>query len=349
MEDLDTKMNRSCQGYTLGEIAGMVGGKVSGDPETRVFAARPFEEAGPGDITLAGNRKILSRLKESKAEAVIVPPGVTMDGRNLLETANPKAVFARILQKFTATNFEAEGISGLALVGKRCEIDPEVTVDAFVRIGDRVKIQEKVTISSGCSVGDDCFIGAGSLLNPNVTLYPGSILGERVIVHSGTVIGADGFGYVKDGEQQVKLPQSGNVQIGNDVEIGANSCIDRATFGSTVLENQVKIDNHVHIGHNCRIGEGTIIVGSVGISGSVTIGKNCIFAGQSGASDHVNIGDNVTVLAKTAVTKDVPSGMTVSGLHGRDHRGQIKTEAILNRLPQIYRDLKTIKKKLGLK
>lgn len=195
---------------------------------------------------------------------------------------------------------------------------------------------------------EGCVIGTGCTLHPSVTVYPGVILGKRVTVHSGTVLGADGFGYVRDGDEQVKLPQTGNVEIGDDVEIGANSCVDRATFGSTVLEKNVKIDNHVHIGHNCRIGEGTIIVGSVGISGSVTIGKNCIFAGQSGASDHVNIGDNVIVLAKTAVTKDVPSGMTVSGLHGRDHRGQIKTEAILNRLPDMYKDLKTIKKKLGL-
>lgn len=342
-------MNKNRQGYTLGDLAEMVNGKVSGDSEALIFAARPFEAAGPGDITLAGNRGTLSRLAESPAEAVIVPPGVTLESKNLLEAPNPKAVFARILQKFTETPFRAKGISGMAWVGEGCDIDADVTIEAFARIGDRVRIEGQVTISSGCSVGDDCEIGRGSRLHPNVNLYSGVILGNRVIIHSGTVIGADGFGYVKDGEEQVKLPQTGNVEIGDDVEIGANSCIDRATFGSTVLERQVKIDNHVHIGHNCRIGEGTVIVGSVGISGSVTIGKNCIFAGQSGASDHVTLGDNVTVLAKTAVTKDVPSGMTVSGLHGRDHRGQIKTEAILNRLPDIYRDIRTIKKKLGIK
>lgn len=334
--------------YKLGYLAVLVKGEVSGDPEFNVTAAKPFDSADFHEITLAENQKLLSSLGETKSGAVIVPRGTIHEGKNLLAVDNPKAVFARILQLFHNKPFVASGVSCMAVIGEDCDISDDVSIHPFVSIGDRVVISDHVTVSSGCSIGDGCKIGKDCCLNPNVTLYPGVELGDRVIIHSGTVLGADGFGYVRDGEKQVKLPQTGGVEIGDDVEIGANSCIDRATFGSTVLKNNVKIDNHVHIGHNCRIGEGTIIVGSVGISGSVTIGKNCIFAGQSGASDHVTIGDNVIVLAKTAVTKDVPSGRTVSGLHGRNHSKQIKIEAILNRLPDIYRDLKTIKKKLGL-
>lgn len=334
--------------YKLGELAGIVKGKVCGNPDFTITAAKPFDSAGFSEITLAASQKLLADLGRTPAGAVIVPPGTRFEGKNLIIAGNPKAAFARILQLFHNQPFSAGGISSHSVIGKNCRISDEITIEPFVSIGDRVVIGEQVSVGAGCSIGEGCMIGKGCWLFPNVTLYPGVILGERVTIHSGTVLGADGFGYVRDGEDQVKFPQTGNVVIGDDVEIGANSCVDRATFGSTVLEKNVKIDNHVHIGHNCRIGEGTIIVGSVGISGSVTIGKNCIFAGQSGASDHVTIGDNVIVLAKTAVTKDVPSGMTVSGLHGRDHRGQIKTEAILNRLPDMYRDLKTIKKKLGL-
>lgn len=341
-------MKEQISGYTLAELARLTDGELSGNPDVLIKAAAPFGSAGPGEITFADNRKLLAGLEATKAEAVIVPQGTFTSSRNSILVKNPKAAFARILQLFHRIPFRSKGISSLASIGKDCEYPEEISIGPFVSIGERVKIARHATLSPGCSVGDDSIIGEGCLLHPNVTLYPGVILGERVIIHSGTVIGADGFGYVRDGREQVKIPQTGNVIIGNDVEIGANSCVDRAAFGSTILEDQVKIDNHVHIGHNCKIGEGTVIVGSVGISGSVTIGKNCIFAGQSGASDHVTIGDNVVVLAKTAVTKDVPSGMTVSGLHGRDHRLQIKTEALINRLPDIYRDLRTIKKILNL-
>ena len=341
-------MSKKYSSYSLREIAEHVNGVAVGDPEQVITGASPFESAGPGDITLAGNQKLLAELPGSRASAVIVPPETACGSQNLLLAENPKAAFARALQLIFEEPFQAAGISSRAEISEGCEISDEVSISAFVTIGEKTIVREQVTIESGCSIGKGCVIGRGCRLHPNVVLYPGVHLGERVTIHSGTVIGADGFGYVRDGQEQVKLPQTGNVLIGDDVEIGANSCVDRATFGSTVIERQVKIDNHVHIGHNCRIGEGTIIVGSVGISGSVNIGKNCIFAGQSGASDHVTIGDNVIVLAKTAVTKDVPSGMTVSGLHGRDHRGQVKTEAIPNRLPDMYRDLRTIKKKLGL-
>jgi UDP-3-O-[3-hydroxymyristoyl] glucosamine N-acyltransferase len=330
--------------YTLREIAREVGGKILGDPETGVKGVKPFEEATTGDITVAATKNYLDQLDSSLASAVIVPQGVTSGKKTLLSVANPKLSFALVLKLFTLKTFEAKGVSPLAFIGERCRISPLVTVLPFATIGNDVVIEDEVAIGSGTAIGDNCQIGAQTTLHSNVTLYEQVTVGKRVTLHSGTVIGADGFGYVFDGHQHVKLPQTGRVEIHDDVEIGANSCVDRGTFGSTVIERGVKLDNHVHIAHNCRIGENTVIVGCVGVSGSVTIGKNCILAGQCGTVDHVNIGDNVQVMARAVVTKDVPSNSVVSGRHGRSHRQELKQEALLRKLPQIYEEWKRNRK-----
>jgi UDP-3-O-[3-hydroxymyristoyl] glucosamine N-acyltransferase len=322
--------------FTLREIAQEVGGKILGDPDVEVSGVSPFEEASSGDITVAFTKRYLHQVDSTAASVVIVPREVTSDQKTLLAVKDPKLAFALILQLFKSGRFKAKGISSLASIGERCQISDLVSIQPFAAIGDDVVIEDEVSIGSGTAVGDRCRIGAQSTLHSNVTLYPRVTLGRRVILHSGTVIGADGFGYVFDGNQQVKVPQSGNVEIHDDVEIGANSCVDRATFGSTVIERGVKLDNHVHIAHNCRIGENTVIVGCVGISGSVTIGKNCILAGQCGTVDHVSIGDNVQVMARAVVTKDVPSGSVVSGRHGRSHQQELRQEALLRKLPEIY-------------
>jgi UDP-3-O-[3-hydroxymyristoyl] glucosamine N-acyltransferase len=330
--------------YTLRQIAQEVGGEIFGDPETKITGIKPFDKAASGDLTVAVSKRYLDQIDSSLASAVIVPFHVRSEKKALLSVENPKLVFAKALQFFTAAPFEAKGISQLASIGRRCQVSDLVSIHPFAAVGDDVAIDENVTIESGAVVGDKCRIGAGTTLHSNVTLYPGVKIGKRVVLHSGTVIGADGFGYVYDGQQQVKVPQIGTVEIHDDVEIGANSCVDRATFGSTVLERGVKLDNHVHIAHNCRIGENTVIVGCVGISGSVTIGKNCILAGQCGTVDHVRIGDNVQVMARAVVTKDVPSGTVVSGSYGRSHRQELRQEALLRRMPEIYKDWKRRRK-----
>jgi UDP-3-O-[3-hydroxymyristoyl] glucosamine N-acyltransferase len=234
-----------------------------------------------------------------------------------------------------------QGISPLAHISESSRLSEDVTIFPFVFVGDEVVIEKGVTLFSGVHVGNHCVIGRGCVLHPNVTLYENVSLGERVILHSSTVIGADGFGYVFDGQTQVKIPQTGTVTIGDDVEIGANSCVDRAGFGATVLERGVKLDNHVHIGHNCRIGENTVMAGQVGLSGSVEVGKNCTFAGHSGVVDHVKIGDQVTVMMKSAVSKDIPSQSVVSGQPAMEHRQWMKIEAAGRRFPEIYREWKS--------
>jgi UDP-3-O-[3-hydroxymyristoyl] glucosamine N-acyltransferase len=332
--------------YTLSQLAEHVGGNAASETGIEIRGVRPFGDARPGDITLATNRKFLEDLSATNASAVIVPDGTVSGEKPLLLCSHPKAAFARILALFARKPFEVTGVSPLACVGEDCQVADEVSIGPYATVGQRVVIEREVALSPGASIGDDCRIGTGTIIHSNVTVYPGTVIGKRVTLHAGTVIGADGFGYVFDGSRQVKIPQTGTVRIEDDVEIGANSCVDRATFGETVIERGVKLDNHVHVGHNCRIGENTVIVGSVGISGSVRIGKNCVLAGQSGVADHVQIGDNVTVLARTAVYKDVPSGSTISGSYGRNHRDELKLEAALRRLPEVYKEWKRLKAKL---
>jgi UDP-3-O-[3-hydroxymyristoyl] glucosamine N-acyltransferase len=329
--------------FTLQELAQIVGGTVEGDVSTEIVGASPFDGSGPGDITFAGSAAFKKLIPKTKASAVIVDSAVESGDVPLLIVKNPKLAFALILQRLSAKPFVARGVSPLASVGNRTRISENVSIHPFVAVGDGVEIEDEVTLYPGVIVGDGCRIGRGSTLHANVTLYEGVELGRRVIIHGGAVIGADGFGYVGDGEKHVKVLQTGTVLVGDDVEIGANTTVDRGTFGATRIEKGVKLDNLVHIGHNCRIGENTIIVGCVGISGSVEVGRNCIFLGQSGAVHHTKIGDNSTIMMKTAVSKNVEAGSVVSGNYCRNHKEELKIQAAVRRLPRMQLQLKEIR------
>ncbi len=326
--------------YTLQQLAEHVAGQVSGDSHTEIRGIKPFDSAKPGDLTLANERKYRERLEKTQASAVIVSPEVASTKKALLQVQDPKIAFAQLMGLFYQKAFRARGISPHAQVSETADVSQDVSIYPFVFVGDEAVIKEEVTLYPGVSVGNHCVIGAGCTLYSNATLYDHVVLGSGVIVHGGAVIGADGFGYVFDGQQQIKIPQTGRVVIGDQVEIGANSCVDRATFGDTVIGKGVKLDNHVHIGHNCRVGENTVFVAQVGISGSVEIGKRCTFAGHAGSVDHVRIGDDVTVMMKTAVTKDIPSHSIVSGQPAMDHRQWMKVEALKRRFPEIYQEMK---------
>ena len=320
-------------------LARHVEGEVDGDPGLQIGRVQPFAEAIEGDITLALDSRYLDRLGETGASAVIVSPDSPCCSKDLLRVKNPKLAFAQLLHLLHPRKLSGLGISEDAYLGEECKIGSGVSISPMVSIGDRVTIGSNVSIGSGCCIGDDCCIGEGSLLHANVTLYAGVLIQERVFLHSGCVIGADGFGYAAHDQGHFKIEQTGTVLIESDVEIGANSCVDRGTFGATVIGQGTKIDNLVHIGHNCEIGQNTIIVGCVGISGSVQIGDRCLIAGQAGVGQHVTIGDDVKILQKSAVMKDIPSGRTVSGLHGRDHREELRIQAALRGLPQLLKDV----------
>jgi UDP-3-O-[3-hydroxymyristoyl] glucosamine N-acyltransferase len=326
--------------YTLQQLAEHVAGQVSGDRQTEIHGIQPFDSAQRGDLTLASDRKYRDCLENTEASAVIVSPDVVSTKKALIQVEDPKIAFARLMGLFFQKTFKARGVSPLAQVSANSTVAQDVSIYPFVFVGDGAVIQEEVTLHPGVSVGNHCIVGPGCTLYPNVTLYDNVSLGSGVILHSGAVIGADGFGYVFDGQQQVKIPQTGRVIIGDNVEIGANSCVDRATFGETVIEKGVKLDNHVHIGHNCHVGENTVFVAQVGISGSVEIGKRCTFAGHAGSVDHVKIGDDVTVMMKTAITKDVSSHSVVSGQPAMEHQKWMKAEALRRRFPEIYQEFK---------
>ena len=333
--------------YTLARLAQLVDGELIGDPELIIRRVRPFEDAAEGDITYAAEARYREQIASTQASAVIVQESIPAAGKSLLCVSNPKLTFARVLQLLSSRPFQARGVSPRASIGEACEISEEVSIGEFASVGERVRIDDQVMIGAACIIGDGCRIGSGTTLHAGVTLYARVTLGQRVILHSGCVVGADGFGYVGHSEGHFKIEQAGTVVIEDDVEIGANSCIDRGTFGATVIGAGSKLDNLVHVGHNCLIGKHTIIVGCVGISGSVEIGDHCLIAGQAGISDHIKIGDHVTIMQKTAVTKDVPSGKVVSGLHCRDHREQLKAEAMIRRLPEVFREWRGLKERLS--
>lgn len=332
--------------YTLEELATHLHATLLGDGRIYIRNARPFEKAGPGDITLAAETKYHQRLAETNADAVIVGLDVQHSPKPALRVKDPKLSFTRLLHLFNPMSFTVHGIAPEAKIGTNCRIAPEVCIHPLAYVGDNVEIGNQVTIHPGAVVGDGCRIGNGTTIHPNVTLYPGIIVGARVILHSGCVIGADGFGYVLDGERQLKIPHTGTVIIEDDVEIGANTTIDRGTFNATVIHRGVKIDNLVQIGHNCDIGENTVICGCVGISGSVTIGKNCILAGNVGVADHVTLGDQVTVLARSGVSKDFPDKAKIWGAPARNHREELKFQALLRKLPELFDDMEKLKDKL---
>lgn len=330
------------EGCTLQELAEYIGGRVVGDPRLEIKGIQSFEKAEAGDLTLALEKRYRNQITATRASAVIASADFSSTQKSVLQVKNPKLAFARLLAFFHEKAFAAEGISPLAQVGRGCHISDEVTIGPFVYVGDKVKIGDRVTLFPGVYVGDGCVIGQDCTLHPNVVLYENVSLGRRVILHGGTVIGADGYGYVFDGKRHVKILQTGTVVIKDDVEIGANSCVDRATLGTTVIEKGVKLDNHVHIGHNCKIGENTLIVAQVGLAGSVETGKDCAFGGQAGVIDQIRIGDRVRVMVKSAVTKDIDSDQTISGNPAMDHRRWMRLKALSRRLPELYERQKVI-------
>lgn len=331
---------------SLAELSRIIGAGLRGDPEAVVSGVAPFESAGPGDLTCAGSPKFLKRISETRAGAVIVSEKAPELDRNLLVAANPMAAFARAIAFFHPEP-EKTGISPRAVIGRNfsCGTDPYigpgVVIGDKVRIGHRVRLFPNVVIGDGVSLGDDVSIHA------NASVLARCELGSRVIIHSGAVIGADGFRFEPDGEIYVKIPQVGIVKVGNDVEIGANNTIDRAAFGETVIGNGVKTDNLVHVGHNCVIGDNTVLVAQVGISGSVTVGRHAILAGQAGISGHISIGDFAVIGPQAGIAHSVPNGQVVSGSPAMPHRQWLRAANTFSRLPEMAKQLAALQRQMA--
>jgi UDP-3-O-[3-hydroxymyristoyl] glucosamine N-acyltransferase len=331
---------------TLESLAHEVQGRVSGDGSVLISGVAGIEDAKEGDITFASNEKIFPMLKKTKASAAIVSQDIVDISLPLLIVSNPLLSMAKILTLFTPKAPLSAGVSDKARVSPSAKLGKEVTISPFVYVGDEVEINSRVTIYPGVYIGAQAKIGEDTTLYPSVTIYPRCIVGKRVIVHAGTVIGADGFGFVKDGEEHFKIPQVGIVEIEDDVEIGANCCLDRATFGKTIIKRGVKIDNLVQIAHNVRVGEHSIIVAQVGISGSTKVGKNVTLAGQVGLVDHIEIGDNAIVGAQSGVTKDVPANQVVLGSPHLPHRQFLRVASVWMKLPELKSTLDMLLKRV---
>ncbi len=332
---------------SLAELITVIGGQIQGDPQKIVRGIAPFDEAGIDDISFADSPKILKRVPETNAGAVIVPQNFQQEvATNLIMSDNPRLAFAKIMNLCFPASRSAENISPQASIGRNVSFGKDVSLAPLAVIQDNVTIGCRVTIHPHVVIGNGACIGDDVEIYPNVTILERCTIGNRVIVHAGTVIGSDGFGFVPDGEKHYKIPQLGIVQIDDDVEIGACNTIDRATFGKTWIKSGVKTDNHVQIAHNVVIGENTLIVAQVGIAGSATIGKNVILAGQAGIGGHICVGDYATVGPQAGVTRSVPNGKVVSGTPEMPHKLWLRVSQLIPRLPELKRKIKDIEKRL---
>jgi UDP-3-O-[3-hydroxymyristoyl] glucosamine N-acyltransferase len=268
--------------------------------------------------------------------------------RNLVLVKNPSQAYLKIAKLFYAPREKAKGIHPLATVSDRASVADGAAVSAYACIEEGAVIERDVTIYPFAYIGANVKIGEGTVIYPHVTIYDGTVIGKRVTVHGGTVLGADGFGYIWDGKGHAKIPQLGFLEIGDDVEIGANTTIDRASLGKTFIGKGVKIDNLVQIAHNVSIGDNSVIVSQVGIAGSVVIGKNVVLAGQAGVKDHVTIGDNVKAGGGTGITSSVAENSLIMGTPHMAFREWAKLQSYLKRLPKLFDKMKRIEKKLHL-
>jgi len=332
---------------TLAELSAMVGGELTGDPEITVQGLADLALAGPGELAFLVKAAGLEKLKNSKASAFIVPHAVSYDEKPLIKVANPYLAAARIQNFFQGKPFQAEGISPKAHIGSDCDIPEEISIGPFVCIGDRVRLGKRVTLHPGVVIGDDTVIGDDCLLYHNVTVYHSCTIGARVVIHSGTVIGSDGFGFATDENgNHVKWPHIGTVQIDDDVEIGANVTVDRGTFGKTHIMRGTKMDNLVQVGHNVKIGENSLVVAQVGIGGSATLGNNVVLGGQVAIKGHIHLDDGVIVAAKSGVHANVPKNTIVSGIPAIPHKDWLKASTIFAKLPKLYGELLDMRKKI---
>lgn len=329
----------------LSEIARLIGGRLIGDPEVRIKGISSLEEAGPYDLTFVVSDKYLEGLSKTKAAAAIVHREVPFPLPQIV-VQDPYVALARAMGLFYRAKHPGPGVSELAWVSPKAKIGQGVWIGPFVYVGEDASIGDRVVVYPGVYVGAGVKIGDDSVIYPNVVIYEGTVIGKKVIIHAGTVIGADGFGYVRDGDQILKIPQVGKVEIEDEVEIGANCCIDRATFGKTLIGRGTKIDNLVQIGHNVHIGPNCIIVAQVGVGGSSTLGKGVTVAGQVGIADHVKIGDGARISGKAGIFRDVGEKETVGGIPQMPHKRWMRVVAELLRLPEWRKECEEVKRRL---
>ncbi len=332
---------------SLKEIAQIVKGQVIGDPNALISGVAGIEDAKETDITFLANPKYLPYLEKTQAKAVIVSKNVTSENKNLILVDNPSLAFTQVVSFILPQDIKhPKNISTQASVAKSAKIGSNVAIGACAIIEENVVIGKNTIIYPGVFVGHDTVVGDDCIIYPNVTLREKISIGSRVIIHSGSVVGSDGFGFVTVDGKHHKIPQVGTVVVEDDVELGANVTIDRARFDKTVVGQGTKIDNLVHVAHNVLIGKNCLIIAQVGISGSTTLGNNVILAGQVGVVGHVTIGDNSIVMAQSGVSKSMPSGSIMWGYPARPASESKRVNACVQNLPKLQVAVSELKKKI---
>ncbi|MGD8230227.1 MAG: UDP-3-O-(3-hydroxymyristoyl)glucosamine N-acyltransferase [Desulfobacteraceae bacterium] len=330
----------------LKEIAELVGGEVIGDDQVLITGIHSLVEASTGEISFFGDPRYKESLKETKASALLVSAFTELYAGPQVLVPNPALAYARVATLFAPPPPRFSGKSEKAFIHKTARIGEDVSIYPFVYVGEEAMIGDHTTLCAGVFVGDRVRIGNSTVIHPNVSILHDSVIGNEVIIHAGSVIGSDGFGFVRDGQVNVKIPQIGYVQIDDQVEIGANNTIDRAALGKTWIKRGVKTDNLVQIAHNVVIGEDTVIVALTGISGSSNIGREVVIGGQVGINDHITIGDRAMIGSQSGVAKSVSPGQVVTGRPAMPHRLWLRTTRVISRLPEIYDRLRRLEKKV---
>lgn len=330
---------------TLGQIADLVKGRLAGDADLIIQGVAPLELAAQNQITFAEKGAALKLLDKHRAAAILVPIDFSHPGLNLVRVENPRLAFTKVVALFDPTAGVAAGIHPTAVIGEDTMLGTDAAIGAGAVLGRKVVIGDRVTIDPNVVIGDGVTIGDESRIYPNATILERCRLGRRVIIHAGSVIGSDGFGFVLDKGRYVKMPQIGIVQIDDDVEIGAHNAIDRATLGKTWIKSGVKTDNLVHIAHNVVLGEHSAVAGHVGIAGSTTIGRHAAIAGQAGVGDHLKIGNHVTIGPQCAVAQSVDDRQIVSStLLAMPHRTWLRLQKIISRLPDMFKRVRALER-----
>ena len=327
---------------TLREIVARLGGEAVGEAAAPLTGVATLDSAGPGEITFLVNPKYRARLADTRAGAVIVGPGDrAAPAIPHIVADNPYAYYARTVALFNPEPPVKPGIHPFAQIDASANVDAYAEIGAFVVIGAGAAVAKGARIGAHCVLGERVSIGADTRLNPRVTIYDDCAIGARCVLHSGAVIGADGFGMARDAGAWVKIPQVGRVRIGDDVEVGANTTIDRGALDDTVIGDGVKLDNQIQVGHNCVIGAHTVIAGCTGISGSVTIGRDCLIGGGVGLVGHISICDRVTISGFSLITKSITApGTYTSGLPFMPHSEWLRNAVHLRRLDEMAKQLR---------
>ncbi|RLB80696.1 MAG: UDP-3-O-(3-hydroxymyristoyl)glucosamine N-acyltransferase [Deltaproteobacteria bacterium] len=333
---------------TLGEVAEILRGKLHGDPRIRIKGINSLEHASESDISFFFSQRYKDLLKATSACALIVPEQVQDFAGAQIVVDNAELAYAKLASLFAPEVPRYPGISDKAFVHNSAKIAQGVSIYPFVYIAERAEVAEGTILFPGVYIGKEVSIGSNTVIYPNVTILERTRIGSQVIIHAGTVIGSDGFGFVQHEGESIKIPQLGYVEIEDYVELGANCCVDRATFGRTWIKRGVKTDNLVQIGHNVVIGERSIIVSQTGISGSVTVGKQVIIGGQVGIADHITVGDGAMIGSQSGVAKSIPPGEVVSGSPAIAHRKWLRSMGLVSRLPELHERIRTLEKKLKL-